>query len=159
MDHQQQRHTKKKSSLSTMFTTGGRLLSAGGARSLATPSKTFVSPRFPDSAEGSKVKEAVVYMKYVRFGDLNVDVSINGFAIKLENYVASVPSFVRHAKVLTWKRLIRKIEKHLVWSITKTTASNMMTSKKGPGTTPHDERSPDDDGLGKSRLLFGAKKR
>lgn len=104
-------------------------------------------------------------MKYVRFGDLNVDVSINGFAIKLENYVASVPHFVRQGKVMTWKRLVRKFEKHLVWNITKSTASSMMG--RGPATlatqvddtddlnAPLSPSAESDEMAAKSRLLFG----
>lgn len=77
-------------------------------------------------------------MKYVRFGDLNVKVSINGFAIKLDGYRASIPAFVRQGKVVTWKRLIRKFEKHVVWSVTTSTASSMVSKSKhhSPPPTP-----------------------
>jgi len=103
-------------------------------------------------------------MKYVRLGDLNVDVSINGFAIKLENYVASIPHFVRQGKVMTWKRLVRKFEKHLVWNITKSTASYMAASKGRVGATalmggetenPTTGSPSKDDVMAKSKLLFG----
>jgi hypothetical protein len=107
----------------------------GGA--VAAPASATATAAHASSASPG---EPVVYMKYVRFGDLNIKASVSGFAIKLDGYRASIPAFVRQGRVLTWKRLIRKFEKHVAWSITTSTASSMVGGSKskhhGPPQAP-----------------------
>ncbi len=139
---------KKGTSLSDRLTKnfigGGSGASSVGAvvptpkASPRTPPVTTVTTTtvaVPTTTNG--VKESVIYMKYLRFGDLNVKVSVNGFAIKLDGYRASIPAFVRQGKVVTWKRLIRKFEKHVVWSVTTSTASSMVSGGSKSKHHPH----------------------
>ncbi len=81
-------------------------------------------------------------MKYVRFGDLNIKTSVSGFAIKLDGYRASIPAFVKQGRVLTWKRLIRKFEKHVAWSITTSAASSMVGGGKSKQHNPQLQAPP-----------------
>src|SRR6056297_711134 len=73
-------------------------------------------------------------MRYLRWGDLHVKLSVNGFALKFDGYRASIPAFVQQGKILSWKRLIRKFEKHVVWSVTTSAAASMVSGcGKGKG--------------------------
>lgn len=150
-------HHSKKSSLSGVLQSLKASAAGGGSKHQHRSSTATGGSRFSSPVKGSHANKAavgstggagggsggdpVVFIKYVRFGDLNVEVSISGFAIKLESYRASVPPFVRQGRVLTWRRLIRKFEKHAVWAITTSAASSMMggggstTKTKGLGTT------------------------
>ncbi|EWM25535.1 conserved uncharacterized protein [Nannochloropsis gaditana] len=84
--------------------------------------------------KGDTPKEPVIYMRYLRWGDLNVKLSVNGFALKFDGYRASIPAFVQQGKILSWKRLIRKFEKHVVWSVTTSAAASMVSGGgKGKG--------------------------
>jgi len=110
----------------------------GGLPSLSTSTISAATPPPPTSnpkpnTSSSINLEPVIYMRYLRWGDLNVKVSVNGFAVKLDGYRASIPAFVQHSKVLSWKRLIRKFEKHVVWSITTSAAASMVGAGGGGG--------------------------
>jgi hypothetical protein len=113
----------------------------GTTPSLSTPTAPAAPPPppptpKPDPSSSSSTTtnlEPVIYMRYLRWGDLNVKVSVNGFAVKLDGYRASIPAFVQQGKILNWKRLIRKFEKHVVWSITTSAAASMVGAGGGGG--------------------------
>lgn len=77
-------------------------------------------------AKGGKQKSSKqegLYIKYMRVGDINVDVSTIGFAINLDKFKAVMEPFFCRGEVMTWTRLIWTFERHLVWSLTKHTAT------------------------------------
>ncbi|RYH13907.1 hypothetical protein EON65_34555 [archaeon] len=79
-----------------------------------------------NESKGSKQKcnkQEGLYIKYMRVGDINVDVSTLGFAINLDKFKAVMEPFFCRGEVLTWTRLIWSFERHLVWSLTKHTAT------------------------------------
>lgn len=79
--------------------------------------------------EGSGKKSAyqqssALYIKYLRVGEINVEVSTVGFPVNLKRYNAIVAPFIKHGRILDWPRLIWMIEKHAIWSVTKHTATS-----------------------------------
>jgi len=86
-----------------------------------------------------------LYVKYLRVGEVTVKVSASGFPIRLNQYRAVVEPFVRHGKVLSWQRLVHKLERHAIWSLTKNTATSWIGSllrgrqSKGVGDGEEDE--------------------
>jgi hypothetical protein len=72
-------------------------------------------------------KQEGVYIKYMRVGDINVDVSTLGFTLNLDKFKAVMEPFFCRGELLTWKRLIWLFERHLVWSLTKNTAATSLT--------------------------------
>lgn len=51
-------------------------------------------------------KQEGLYLKYMRVGDINVDVSTLGFTINLDKFQAVMEPFVRRGQLLTWGGLI-----------------------------------------------------
>lgn len=117
---------------------GGGSGAAGATTTASAVSASGSAPASAAAASAGAQAEPVVYMKYVRFGDLNIKASVSGFAIKLDGYRAAIPAFVRQGRVLTWKRLIRKFEKHVAWSVTTSAASSMV----GGGKSKHHAPAP-----------------
>ena len=74
--------------------------------------------------------DEVVYLKYLRIGDVSLEVTTVGFGKKLgvtldrEALSLVATNFLRSGKVLTWKQLGQKYTKHL--------ASNLISSRKAP---------------------------
>ena len=68
--------------------------------------------------------QSALYIKYLRVGDINVEVSTTGFPVNLKGYNAVVAPFIKHGRVIDWPRLIWMIEKHAIWSVTKHTATS-----------------------------------
>jgi hypothetical protein len=70
-----------------------------------------------------------LYVVYLRVGDINVDVSTAGFgfAFNLDRFQAVMEKFFCKKQVLDWRRLIWQLEKHLVTSLIKNTASSSFT--------------------------------
>lgn len=75
----------------------------------------------------ARKRQECLYIRYMRVGDINVDVSTAGFTINLENFKAVMEPFVKRREILDWQRLIWSLETHLVWSLTKNTASSSLT--------------------------------
>jgi hypothetical protein len=71
------------------------------------------------------VHQEVLYVNYLRLGDINVDVSTSGFPLNIENYHAVVEPFICRGEVLNWHRLIASMERHAMISVTKNFASNI----------------------------------
>jgi hypothetical protein len=70
------------------------------------------------------LQQSALYIKYLRLGDINVEVSTNGFPVNLKRYNAIVAPFIKHGRVSDWPRLIWMLEKHAIWSVTKHTATS-----------------------------------
>ena len=69
-----------------------------------------------------------LYIRYLRVGDIQVDVSLSGFPLNVENYRAVVePFFIRGAVLLNWQRLIYSFERHASRSLIRNTASSSLT--------------------------------
>lgn len=66
------------------------------------------------------------YFKYLRVGDINVDVSTSGFAFNVDNYKAVVEPFVKRGEVMNWTRFVWELEKHASWSLTYNTAATQF---------------------------------
>jgi hypothetical protein len=122
--------------------------------------------------KGSVEPDPILYFKYVRFGDLNVVVSLSGFTLALDAYRASVPPYVRQGRVLTWRRLIKKLESHALHSVAsafwgRNSAPNPNPTPlllqplfgEGPGSgafgSHHGRDDEDEEVAARSSLLFG----
>ena len=69
-----------------------------------------------------------LYIRYLRVGDIQVDVSLSGFPLNVENYRAVVePFFCRGSVLLNWQRLIYSFERHASRSLIRNTASSSLT--------------------------------
>lgn len=69
-----------------------------------------------------------VYIRYLRVGDIQVDLSLSGFPLNVENYRAVVePFFCRSEVLLSWQRLIYSFERHASRSLIRNTASSSLT--------------------------------
>jgi hypothetical protein len=77
----------------------------------------------------AKKRQEGLYIVYLRVGDINVDVSTAGFgfALNLDRFQAIMDKYFCKKQVLNWKRLIWEVEKHLVTSLIKNTASSSFT--------------------------------
>ena len=71
------------------------------------------------------VQEAV-YIKYMRVGEIVVNVSTAGFIINTKGYAACVDPLVLHGKVYDWGRLLLKVEKQAANSVAKHTFIHWM---------------------------------
>ena len=69
-----------------------------------------------------------LYIRYLRVGDIQVDVSLSGFPLNVENYRAVVePFFCRGSVLLNLQRLIYSFERHASRSLIRNTASSSLT--------------------------------
>ena len=59
-----------------------------------------------------KKNQEVLYIKFMRMGDITLEVSTAGFLLNTREYKVCVDPFVLHGKVLDWGRLLYKIEIH-----------------------------------------------
>ena len=76
-----------------------------------------------EAALRPKNQEAI-YIKYMRVGEIVVDVSTAGFFVNLKEYKASIDAFVLHGKVYDWQRLLLKVEKQAAGSVARHTISD-----------------------------------
>lgn len=76
----------------------------------------------------SKKSQEALYIKYMRVGDVIVEVSTAGFLLNTKDYKVCVDPFVLHGKVLDWGRLLYKVEIHTAGSVARHTASNWGSS-------------------------------
>ena len=69
-----------------------------------------------------------MYIRYLRVGDIQVDVSLSGFPLNVENYRAVVEPFFCRGEVLpNWQRLVYSFERHASRSLIRNTASSSLT--------------------------------
>lgn len=79
-------------------------------------------------ATGPGGRQEGVYIRYLRVGDIQVDLSLSGFPLNVENYRAVVePFFCRSEVLLSWQRLIYSFERHASRSLIRNTASSSLT--------------------------------
>eukprot|EP01041_Mallomonas_annulata_P001161 gene1161-2253_t len=98
-----------------------------------------------------------LYVKYLRVGEVIVKVSTGGFPINLSEYKAAVAPFVKHGKVLSWQRLVHKLERHATWSLTKNTASTSLSLIRDLFFgKPKDVSISEDDDVARKTALLGA---
>lgn len=96
-------------------------VSAGGAVTVGDGSNAT------STAVSKKKHQESVYITYFRVGVINVDVSTSGFAINLDKFKAVMEEYVCRKELSDWKKLIYSLEKHLVLSLFKHTASSSLT--------------------------------
>lgn len=102
--------------------TGGNDLSGNDIESEDSKSEGVVH-----TESKNKYQRSAIYIKYLRVGDINVEVSTNGFPVNLKGYNAIVAPLIRHGRVADWPSLIWMFEKHAIWSVTKHTATSGIT--------------------------------
>ena len=80
------------------------------------------------SGTSSGGRQEGLYIRYLRVGDIQVDVSLSGFPLNVENYRAVVEPFFCRGEVLqNWQRLIYSFERHASRSLIRNTASSSLT--------------------------------
>ena len=136
--------------------------SGGGLHPLNVPPQTAASA--PDShikrRDSERRRTEVLYVKYLRFGEVNVEVSTAGFPVNLDRYNAIVEPFVRYGKIFDWPRLISKLERHASWSLTKNTASSSLNKLQRMlfgAPKPKNSKEEEDTEAHKAALLLGAR--
>lgn len=79
------------------------------------------SERQPSNQEG-------LYIRYLRVGDVAIDVSTAGFSIiNLDRFQAVVKPYLCRNVVLDWKRLVWSLEMHFVSNLIRHTANNKLS--------------------------------
>jgi hypothetical protein len=140
------------------FTRGG---GGGGEQPQYNSSRqSSLPPPDPDGDSASKSKpkkQEALYIKYLRLGDINVEVSTVGFTFNVDKYQALINEFSLRNKVVDWHQLFWKFEKHAIVCVTSHTASTsinkvweMMFGKQGRGGA-----RPAADAAAKKALLLG----
>jgi hypothetical protein len=77
-------------------------------------------------AEKGKPKQEALYLKYLRVGDIVLEVSTFGYAVPLTKVPVVVNEFSIRNKVLDWHRLIWKFEMHAILCVSSHTATKSM---------------------------------
>jgi hypothetical protein len=73
----------------------------------------------------------IVFIKYWRFGEVNAKISLSGFSwVDTNHFGMKIPPFVRSKKVGTWKYLLGKYFHHVLWEVSKSTASSGLSKVK-----------------------------
>ena len=81
-----------------------------------------------ETNEGKKVKrQEGVYIKYLRIGDINIELNTKGFPINLDRNRAVVDPFTCKGVVVDWHTLIRNVEIHAALSVFNNAASNSFS--------------------------------
>lgn len=76
---------------------------------------------------GNVNRQECLYIKYMRVGELNVDVSTSEFPINISNYRAIVEAFVlSRGDIYDWSLLVTRYERHAMLSVTKNFATNSL---------------------------------
>lgn len=106
------------------------------------------------SPSNSKSTMELSFFKYLRIGRIHFRINCHGFLVNLRQFELDLPPFVRHQKLWTNRKCIKKFETHLKWYITKETATSGLSSifrssAKGVlAKTPHMKKN--------EHILFGA---
>jgi hypothetical protein len=124
-DNQSEQLVKSSSRKSQPFLSGNKGTSGGSGGGGGGGGAVDISQK-PVLA---KKRQEGLYIVYLRVGDINVDVSTSGFgfALNLDRFQAIMDKYFCKKQVLNWKRLIWEVEKHLVTSLIKNTASSSFT--------------------------------
>ena len=77
-----------------------------------------------DKTRNEKNVQEAVYIKYMRVGEIIVNVSTAGFLFNTKGYSACVDPLVLHGKVYDWGRLLLKVEKQAANSVARHTLSH-----------------------------------
>lgn len=106
-----------------------------------------------DETSIDATQQELSYFKYIRIGKLCLRINCNGFVVKLRKFDLDLTPFVRRGKLWTWKKFLKKFEKHLKWYVTKETASSgfSMVRSKIMKSKQKDNASATNE-----ELLFGA---
>jgi hypothetical protein len=70
-------------------------------------------------------RQECVYLRYIRVGKINLDVSTVGFRINVNKFKVVVEDFVDRGTVCNWKELVWSLEKHIIVSLTTHTVKNI----------------------------------
>ena len=97
-------------------------------RSMVAASASTTGATVIYSGTSSAGRQEGLYIRYLRVGDIQVDVSLSGFPLNVENYRAVVEPFFCRGEVLqNWQRLIYSFERHASRSLIRNTASSSLT--------------------------------
>jgi hypothetical protein len=101
-----------------------------------TPAKVKLSSSYVDlgdatliapSTASNPARQEAVFIRYLRVGDIFVDITTSGFPLNLTNYKAVVDPFFCRGEVIDWHSLVLKLERHAKLSVAKHTASNSLS--------------------------------
>lgn len=106
---------------STLATAG----STGNGMAVSPPGEVTVN----DDDVTSEDHE-LFYFKYVRIGNVRLQINCNGFFVNLNSFDLDLPTYVCQSKLCTWKKLLQKFESHLRWHVTKESASTGLSHFK-----------------------------
>jgi hypothetical protein len=68
-----------------------------------------------------------LYVKFLRLGGIQIDVSTTGFIINLTKFKAQMDEFRCQGEVLQWSTLIFNMERHLAMSLFRNAASSSLS--------------------------------
>ena len=74
-----------------------------------------------------KKEEEIVFVKHLRIGNINTEISLVGFPIETRQYGIGVPAFTRAYKIGTNSYLSRKYVSHVVHEVVKSVAHSGLT--------------------------------
>lgn len=80
------------------------------------------------SSNSGAARQEALFIRYLRVGEISVDVTTAGFPLNITNYKATVDPFFKRGTVMDWHRLILKIERHAKLSVARHTASNSIST-------------------------------
>ncbi|DAZ97065.1 TPA: hypothetical protein N0F65_001249 [Lagenidium giganteum] len=151
------------------------LHSASSANTLSASSASLADTLPTDDDESSFEGEELFYFKYVRIGNLRLQINCNGFFVNLSDFDLDLPPYVCQSKLCTWKKLLQKFESHLKWYVTKETASSGLSHFKNKflkwtpsaisstatlpassSTEKKDKKKEEDAAVINAQVLFGA---
>lgn len=75
-------------------------------------------------------RQECVYLRYIRVGNINLDVSTAGFPIgNVSNFKVVLKAFVDRGSLCVWKELVWSLEKHFIMSFGSHQMKNILTWK------------------------------
>lgn len=80
-----------------------------------------------DTTTVANRRQEGVYVKFLRLGGIQLEVSTAGFMINLTKFKAQMDEFRCQGEVLQWKTLVFNMEKHLAVSLFTNAASNSLS--------------------------------
>ena len=92
------------------------------------PTGILIVPSANVGASGTAARQEALFIRYLRVGEISVDVTTAGFPLNITNYKATVDPFFKRGTVMDWHRLILKIERHAKLSVARHTASNSIST-------------------------------
>ncbi|KAL8002253.1 hypothetical protein Plhal703r1_c16g0076951 [Plasmopara halstedii] len=162
------------SSSQNTFNTLRKSNSAGPTNSMQTESSTLSTAQTSleevlDVSESAATDDfELFYVKYVRVGNVRLQINCNGFFVNLSHFDLELPPYVCQSKLCTSKKLLQKFESHLKWYITKESASSGLSQFKNkllkwtPSSSLADgkkdksnKRQEEDTAAANAQVLFG----